>query len=229
MNDVPTDTLPIITFGDLLPGDVLLYRPLRPNENEKRISQVTDSPYTHAAIYLGASKIAEATTPDGVMINPLDTSLEGSMYAAVMRSQCGWGRERIAKLNEFAQNVAGAGVPFHRRGLVRFSEASQEFFDNQMAIIGANYGELKTVEQLAAGSYFCSGFVTACYEAVGIIDETAQVAYPSEVYSPKHLYEDPTFGWLLGYLVPSGASVPSDDPTLAVTRWVDIDALPDCE
>ncbi|WP_288142192.1 hypothetical protein [Mesorhizobium sp.] len=227
MNAALTDTPPILNFGDLLPGDVLLYRPLSPNKNEERISKVTDSPYTHAAIYLGANKIAEAITPDGVMINPLDTSLDGSMYAAVMRSQYVWGPERVAKLIEFAQNVAEAGVPFHRRGLVCFSEVSQSFFDKQLAIVSAKYGEFKTVEQLAAGSYFCSGFVTACYEAVGIIDETAQVAYPAEVYSPKHLYEDPTFGWLLGYLVPPGASIPSDDPTLTVTRWVDIDALPD--
>lgn len=65
MNDIPTNMLPIITFGDFLPGDVLLYRRLRPSENEKWISQVTDSPYAHAAIYFGANKIAEAMTPDG--------------------------------------------------------------------------------------------------------------------------------------------------------------------
>lgn len=229
MNDVPTDTLPIITFDNLQPGDVLLYRPLMPSENEKRISQVTDSPYTHTAIYLGANTIAEAVTPDGVMINPVDTSLDGSMYAAVMRSQHGWGEGRVAKLNEFAQSATKAGVPFHKRGLINFSKASQNFFDNQFAIISSNYGEYRTVEQLSACSYFCSGFVIACYEAVGIIDETAQVAFPPDVYSPKHLHEDPTFGWLLGYLVPSGSSVPTDDPALTVTRWVDIDALPDCE
>lgn len=54
-----------------------------------------------------------------------------------------------------------AGIPFHRRGLVRFSKVSQKFFDDQMAIINTNYGEYKTVEQLAADSYFCSRFVTA--------------------------------------------------------------------
>lgn len=221
MNEVPNDTLPIITFGNLRPGDVLLYRPLMPNENERRISAVTDSPYTHIAIYLGLDKVAEAMMPDGVMINPLHASLEGSMYAAVMRSQNGWGAGRVAKLNEFAQKVAAAGIPFHKRGLMRFSAASESFFDNQLAIVSSNYGQSKTVEQLAACSYFCSGFVTACYEAVGIIGETAQVAFPPEVYSPKHLYEDPTFGWLLGYIVPSGAFVPSDDPTLTVTRWCD--------
>ncbi|AMN54589.1 hypothetical protein ACP90_21780 [Labrenzia sp. CP4] len=70
MNDVPSETLPIITFGELLPGDVLLYRPLMPNEHEKQILQVTDSPYTHAAMYLGANEITDPI----VLLRVLDGS-----------------------------------------------------------------------------------------------------------------------------------------------------------
>jgi hypothetical protein len=226
MNTVPTEMPLAINFGDLLPGDVLIYRPLVPDENENRIAQVTGSPYTHAAIYLGENEIAEAIMPNGVMINPLETSLQSSAYAAVMRSQCGWSEERVVELRVFAEKVAANAIPFHRRGLVRFSAVSESFFDNQLTIISERFGDFKTVDQLAAASYFCSGFVTACYAAVGIIGNSAQVVYPAEVYSPKHLYEDPTFGWLLGYLLTPGANVPLDDPTLKVTRWADIDDLP---
>jgi hypothetical protein len=67
----------------------------------------------------------------------------------------------------------------------------------------------------------------ACHQAAGIIDNSAQVAYPPEYFSPAHLYEDATFGWLFGYLLPEGGSVPSNDPLLLKsTLWREIDERP---
>jgi hypothetical protein len=45
--------------------------------------------------------------------------------------------------------------------------------------------------------------------------ETAQVAYQPDFFAPGHLLDDPSFGWLLGCLIPEGGSLPSDDPLLA--------------
>jgi hypothetical protein len=70
-------------------------------------------------------------------------------------------------------------------------------------------------------------FVTACYEAVGIIGPSAQVAYPAEFFSPANLYQDATFGWLLGYRVPMNGEVPQDDPVFTnATLWRDIEETP---
>jgi cell wall-associated NlpC family hydrolase len=59
----PPDYPLLIQPGDLLPGDVLLYRPRTPNLVQKAISLATDSPYTHAAIFLGDGLMAESMFP----------------------------------------------------------------------------------------------------------------------------------------------------------------------
>ncbi len=210
--------------ADLLPGDILLYRPKRPDRTGQLITSVTGSPYTHAAIYLGGNLIAEALTPTGVAKSRLDDSLEGSLCVGVLRTQMGFGADRRTKLLDFVDAVVAQGLPFHRSGLIHFQDNSRAFFDQQLEIIAQNYGKSATPKELAAKAYFCSGFVTACYEAVGIIDDTAQVAYPPEFFSPAHLYEHNTFGWLLGYLLPDAddTSDPSDDPLRFATNWNDL-------
>ena len=48
------DSLPaptVVAFSDLLPGDILLYRPVHPDAVQREASEVTQSPYTHAGIY----------------------------------------------------------------------------------------------------------------------------------------------------------------------------------
>jgi hypothetical protein len=184
---------------------------------------VTNSPYTHAAIFLGDGKIAESLIPDGVAISDVADSLHGSLCVGVVRTQMGFGGTRQKKLHEFVKAVIAQGLPFHRSALIHFQEASRSFFDQQLEIIRENFGKSVSPEELAARAYFCSGFITACYEAVGIIDESAQAAYPPEFFSPAHLYMDSTFGWVLGYLIPDDrvGSIPSDDPLRFATNWRD--------
>lgn len=218
---------PLVQLSDLMPGDVLLYRPREPDRLQQRVTAATNSPYTHAAIYLGEKTVAESVIPDGVLISELDESLDGSLCVGVLRTQMVFGEDRWKKLREFVSAVTEQGVPFHRHALVNFGEKSSTFFDDQLDYVQRNYGEFSTAEQLAAKAYFCSGFVVACYQATGIIESSAQVAYPPEYFSPAHLYADATFGWLVGYLVPEGGSVPSNDPLLlSSTLWRDIDERP---
>jgi hypothetical protein len=208
---------------DLLPGDILLYRPATPDRTTQRIMTATDSPYTHAAIFLGDGKIAESLIPDGVAISDVVESLQGSLCVGVVRTQMGFGGARQKKLHEFVKDVIAQGLPFHRSALIHFQQASSSFFDRHLEIIQENFGKSASPEELAARAYFCSGFITACFEAVGIIDESAQAAYPPEFFSPAHLYKDCTFGWVLGYLMPGGGtvSIPSDDPLRFATNWGD--------
>jgi cell wall-associated NlpC family hydrolase len=53
----------LIDFPDLLPGDILLFRSLHQTVVQQEISAASGSRYTHAAIYLGNDKIAEAAPP----------------------------------------------------------------------------------------------------------------------------------------------------------------------
>ena len=63
----------------LLCGDVLLYRPSNPSIVQRRISSVTNSPYTHAAIYGGDGIIAQSVVPTGVTETPLTDCMDGNL------------------------------------------------------------------------------------------------------------------------------------------------------
>jgi hypothetical protein len=207
--------------SDLLTGDVLLYRPRKPNVIQKSISSVTLSPYTHAAIYLGAGLVAESVVPFGVAKSSLQDSIQGNQCIAVLRSQYGFSGDRPSQLNDFVAAVLTQKKFYDLIAVAGFSKSSAEYFSNQLEFIRDNYGKLTSSAEFAKQSFFCSAFVVACYAVVGIIDETAQVAYQPEYFSPGHLGKDPTFGWLLGYLVPEGGIIPADHPLLAGALWRD--------
>jgi hypothetical protein len=91
---------------------------------------------------------------------------------------------------------------------LNFIERSGRYFETQLDFIRANYGQVKTAESFSEEPFICSAFIVACFSVVGIIDASAQVAYQPQYFAPGHLYKDPTFGWLLGYLLPKGGCDP---------------------
>lgn len=218
----------VLQAKDLIAGDILLFRWIEPDRLARKIAAETGSPYTHAAIYLGNGGIAESVSPNGVVRDDLAGAIAESQYVGVLRSQLGFGGERPALLRGFVDSTIASGMPFHRNALVSFTDESREFFDNALERVRDNYGQFTTSAEMAARSYFCSGFVVACLQAVGLIGDSAQAAYPPQYFSPAHLHGDPTFGWLLGFLIPhAGDDVPEDDPLLThATRWNEIEEVP---
>lgn len=213
----------IIRPSDLLPGDVLLYRSDNRKIHQRKISEATGSPYTHAAIYLGGGIVAESNFPRGVGKRTVEASIEGNRCIAVLRSQLGFGGNRPRKLNEFVDAVLKHGRFYDLIAVIGFEKTSKQYFDDQLELIRNNYGKVTSDEEFARQSFFCSAFVVACYSVVGVIDPTAQIAYLPDAFSPGSLYQDPTFGWLLGYLIPEGGAVPEDDPVLIrATLWRDL-------
>ena len=90
----------VLGISDLLPGDVLLYRARCQNAVQKRISLVTNSPYTHAAIYIGGDEIAESVAWPclvGVRKTTVKKSIGKSQCVGVLRSQAGFGHDRPTK------------------------------------------------------------------------------------------------------------------------------------
>lgn len=218
---LPPDSDLILKPLDLLPGDVLLYRSGNEKFHQRKISEVTGSPYTHAAIYLGDGLVAESNFPRGVTKHALGDSIKGSRCVAVLRSQLGFGNDRPLKLNKFVEAVIGQGKFYNLIAVANFRQASKDYFDNQLEIVQKNYGKVTSTEEFAQQSFFCSAFVVACYSVVGVIGPTAQIAYLPGAFSPASLYQDVAFGWLLGFLIPDGGSVSDDDPVLLATHWRD--------
>ena len=213
----------ILTEPDLLPGDILLYRPLKPNFIQRRIINATESPYTHVAIYVGGGFIAESVAWPcliGIRKVQFERSLKRTEYVGVLRSQLGFGGNRPTELIKFVDSFLQRKRFYNLIAAARFKKESREFFNNQLEFIRRNYGKTISAEKFSERSFFCSAFVVACYSVVGAISDTAQAAYPPEFFSPAGLYRDPTFGWLLGFLSPNGNLIRADDPLLfEATHW----------
>ena len=221
----PSDGSLIVSVSDLLPGDVLLYRSNRSKPHQRKITAVTGSPYTHAAIFLGDGLIADSNFPSGVAKRPVEESIKSSGCVAVLRSQLGFGGDRPRQLNEFVESVLAKGRFYDLIGAANFGKATKQHGEDQLDFIRRNYGKVSSSGEFAKQSFFCSAFVVACYSVAGVIGPTAQVAYLPEMFSPGSLHQDPTFGWFLGYIVPDGGFVPDDDPVQAqATLWRDLDS-----
>ena len=209
----------IVYPSDLLPGDILLHRSAKRKLHQKLIEKKTGSPYTHAAIFLGGGLVAEADVRHGVHKTDLIKSTEGSRCVAVLRSQMGFSPVRCAKLVNFVDRVIANNKSYNFKSVVNFRKNVDAFLDNQLEILNNSYAlSVKTDEEFARASYFCSGLVVACYSVVGIIDGSAQPLFPANIFSPASLHDDGTFGWFLGYLIPE------NDPMLTkVTNWRDVE------
>lgn len=219
----PSDGSLTLLVADLLPGDVLLYRAKDQKLHQQQISAVTGSPYTHAAIFLGDGQVAESNFPRGIAKRSVEDSIRGSGCVAVLRNQLGFGRDRQRQLNEFVDSVLAMGRFYDFIGAVNFGKATKQYGEDQLDFIRLNYGKVTSSDDFAKKKFFCSAFVVACYSVAGVIGPSAQAAYVPEMFSPGSLHQDPTFGWLLGYLVPEGGFVPDDDPVQTQgTLWRDL-------
>ena len=208
----------IVSIEKLLPGDVLLHRPITPDFIQKKIQNSTASPYTHASIYLGDHKVAEASIPL-VQKTDIVSAVEGWGCVGVLRSQCGFGGERPNRLNDFINELVNDKTPYDFSGVRKFSQRNKQFFENQLEEIKRNYGTVKQKEDFLSKPYFCSALIVACFSVVGIIGDSAQVAYPPEVFSPADIHRDVTFGWFLGHIIPDGGAVQKNDPLLKLMSW----------
>ena len=100
-----------LAFEDLLPGDVLLHRALKPNVIQQKIIASTGSPYTHASIYLGDGKVAEASPPS-IKKSEIPAAVKGCTCIGVLRSQCGFGGDRPSRLIEFIDELVKNGAKY---------------------------------------------------------------------------------------------------------------------
>lgn len=209
-----------IRASDLLPGDILLFHSLSKQPQAAAISKATNSPYTHAAIYIGSGQIAESDIPKVRVRKLTDADFTGSRIG-VLRSQMVFSKKRAAEVRTFLENLVAKKAHYDFKGITTFTGKQKNFQTHLLSELAANYGKITTEDEFLKQPYFCSALVVACYTIAGVIGDTAQVAYPPDIFSPGDLHRDPTFGWVLGFIVPQDSTVPADDPLLTQTLWKD--------
>ena len=214
---------------DVMPGDLLLCRgaskKLSPSRLvRERIEAVTGSAYTHAAIALSASEIADAR-PGGVKIRPLRDLVAESVCVGVLRHPNMWDADRLATLHAFIRGLQAAKAQYNYTGVRNFqankqshekglSEALEEYFADQ----AAPPAPPSPSDQVQP--YFCSELIVAALACIGWIGPGADVLYNPGALSPGDLLQDPTFGYLVGVLSPQKAfQLPSDDELRRLTAY----------
>ena len=98
----------------------------------------TNSPYTHAAIYIGGDEIAESVAWPclvGVRKTTAEKSIVKSQCAGVLRSQAGFGHDRPTKLADFVGSVLQRKKFYNLITAGDFETASKEYFTNHLEFI----------------------------------------------------------------------------------------------
>jgi hypothetical protein len=218
---VELGVIPVLDCGELLPGDILLFRAIAPDETARIISRASGSPYTHAAVYLGGGDVIEAGYPM-VERRQLGEADKQDYIIGVLRSQLGFSEGRVHALQTFADALIASHAKYDLRGALKQKQTRSQFEEELLDLLTQHYGKVVSKEEFEQRSYFCSALVVACYTVSGIIGDTAQLAYKADAFSPADLHGDPTFGWFLGYVTAVRNEIPPDDPLMTATLWRDV-------
>jgi uncharacterized protein YycO len=214
----------LISTKELRAGDVLLCLPAKLGAVGKQIKNVTGSPYTHAAIYLGDNQVGDATAT-GVGFRPVLNLIRQYQHIAVMRNPDAWSRRNTQILRSFILELHGQGTSYNYGGVVRFRRNKTQQQESQLCLLReyfSNPSDRKKVN-LSDAPYFCSELIVACFLKTGFIDEAAAIVLHPSNFAPGDLAIDLAFGALVGYLSEkSNYQVPPTDPSIYWPRFEDI-------
>lgn len=205
----------IMPSAGLRAGDILLHYGKWWKLRTIIIKAFTGSPYTHASIYLGNGQIAEATLKK-VGKSSVAEAMKSCRHIAVFRSQCGFGSQRANLLTTFIDNLIINKSKYDILGAwrSRFNKAMNEHSRTVHEKLNDFFNNKPILKDHANGSYFCSALVATCFCEVGIIEPSAEVLLDPKTYTPAGLSEEPSFGYVFGYLVKEGHQIPCTDPFL---------------
>ncbi|MBF0276081.1 MAG: hypothetical protein HQK84_12695 [Nitrospinae bacterium] len=194
-------------IAELKPGDVLLCY-CNPSKDfiAKKIHDVTDSEYCHAAIYYGDSMAAESTAKNGIKKGKIEKVNVPDLvsrygHVAVVRQPDAWaGDDRISALKLFIDKVVESEAKYNFNGILKFKNRKELHEANVYEKLNSFFNGYLVPASTDKHRYFCSEFVCDCFIAVGFIQPSAAILYQSDIYSPGDLSKDPTFGTFWGYL-----------------------------
>lgn len=186
-------------IDQLSAGDVLLcYKDAKIDPVGKLIIKVTNSKYTHSAIYLGNKEVIESVT-SGIQKISIDEIVSRYDHIAVFR-QPDWNEDRIKALKLFSDKVLSDGTRYNFSGILKFNINKRQHAQSIYDKLTKFFEENPPSRQPPMSNYFCSELVVDCFAVTGFLSESAQIFYQPNTYSPGDLGNDPTFGTFAGYL-----------------------------
>jgi hypothetical protein len=206
--------------SDLKPGDVLLFCNLAAKPHRLIISYATQSPYTHAAIFLGDGQIAHAVTAGGVNIEQL--VVDAGSYIGVLRSQLGFTADRVQDVRDFIDLLIARKAKYDWSGAISLHPIYKKYFAKIVNNFTSGNAAISSLDELSQRDHFCSALIVACWFVSGMLHNSTWGVYKPDSLSPGDLHRDVTFGWVLGYLIADGVNVPNNDPLQSLTQWADI-------
>ncbi len=133
----------VLNEVDLNSGDILL---CSSSQTSEKINEVTDSDYSHAAIYLGEGKIAESAS-GGVRIVLISSLLEEYDHLAVLRNPHIWNEGRLKKLRKFIDKAINNSASFNRIGMRKYAERKDQHSSSGPELLDKYFdGKLLTIE-----------------------------------------------------------------------------------
>ena len=195
-----TNNRTLVPLDKLRAGDILLcYKESKLDPVGKKITTVTDSAYTHAAICIDSMNAAESVVTSGVTKVPILALVSRYDHVAVFRQPDAWSATRIQALQLFIDTIVTSGAKYNLSGVGAFRKRKEMYDKTLTEQLHAFFsGELVPLPSLK-GKYFCSELVADCFVAVGFIDPSAAIVYQSEITSPGDLGREPAFGTFYGY------------------------------
>lgn len=219
----------LVSFEELLPGDILLcYKAAKVDPVGKKITSITESNYTHAAICIDTTTAAESLAIYGVVKTNIQDLVGRYDHIAVFRQPDAWRSDvRVKALNVFIHSLISSRSKYNLGGVLTFKKRHE---NHQLSLSDRlkAFFEDQSVTSEAKKNYFCSELVAECFVATGFIAPSAAVVYKSDVTSPGALGRDPTFGTFYGYLslVPNYC-VPATDEFMNFSSFKEIFAKND--
>lgn len=215
----------MMLISDLRAGDVLLcYKDAKIDPVGGKISRVTDSAYTHAAICFSSSVAAEATVCGGVSKVQIDELIKRYDHVAIFRQPDAWqSTEYIQDMNAFIDFIVASKAKYNLREVLSFKKRSEIHQSSLAEQLNAFFDDEYVRMPMEKQSYFCSELVASCFIVTGFIGQSAAVLYKPSVISPGALGRDPTFGTFCGYVssIPN-YSIPETDEFFNNSTFADI-------
>lgn len=190
-------------LDDLEVGDILFCNSNTLTGNI--IRKITNSKYSHVAIYLGDGKITHSTKK-GVSTESLDSLINESNYIAITRQLDEWSLRRKKVLKIFTEEMQNTKYNYN---FTSFFKA--KYNEKNITKKLDTYFETPFKTREIPESVFCSQYILECLYKVGLIDDSFVIAYAPRTISPKDMIDYIPIGFHVGYIKHENILIDEDD------------------
>jgi len=204
----------LVPLSAVRPGDIILCRS-DGGKLSRKITAATRSEYSHAAICIGENLAAESIFWPGVAKVELTVLVGRYNYVAILRHPKDvWTDRRINELRKFIdkKTLFPFRALYNLFGLFGFDRRKERHELTVLEKLKNFFEGTGSPRNPEKKTYFCSELVCSCYNAVGIFQPSAAVAYDPLTIAPGDLGKDPSFGYFFGYCsARNDCRIPGDD------------------